>query len=136
MILLALLLLAAVVALVVGVVLDGGESVAFDVFTVGVDTPLWGVFAGGVGTGLVALTGVIALVAGIRRARERRREIEYLRRKVAQHERAAGSDDDQEPRDWIGQSAAPDRSGTPGASGTVGGSWMPDPNTSSRHASP
>ncbi|PSL00410.1 hypothetical protein CLV30_11670 [Haloactinopolyspora alba] len=86
MILLALLLLAVTVVVVVAVVLDGSGSVAVDVFGLEFDTTVWGVFVAGVVTGLVALAGLAALAAGVRRIRARREEIVQLRRKVAEQE--------------------------------------------------
>lgn len=83
-----------------------------------------GVFAAGIGTGLIGLLGIIALRAGVRRSRERREEIEYLRRKVAAHEREAGRDEDEAPRTdrrdhgedvggWLGQAHHHTRVGAP-----------------------
>lgn len=105
MILLALLLLAVAVFLVAVAIMDGGSTVTLDVFDRTVDTPLWGVFVAGVLTGLIALGGLMMFTAGVRRSRERRREIEYLRRKVAQQDREAEKEaDDAGSRDWIEQS--------------------------------
>lgn len=105
-ILLALLLVAVAGLLVAVALLEGGDAVVVDVFDRQIDTQLWGVFLGGVVAGVILLAGLITLVVGIRRLRARREEIEYLRRKVAQQERAdrAGSDDAGQAdstRDWL-----------------------------------
>src|SRR5690606_31009883 len=72
--------------LIVVVVMEGGGSVAVEAFGVSVDTTVWAVFIAGVVTGLLALAGVVALLAEVRRMQARRREIEYLRQKVAEQE--------------------------------------------------
>ena len=134
MIVLALFLLVVATGLAVVAVMDGGSTVSVDVVGVGVESPLWGVFLTGVATGLIALAGLLTLVTGIRRSKERRREIEYLRRKVAQHEREADHDrTDIEPtaRDWIDQ-GAPARSSAPATAGAL---WTPEaaPNAPAGH---
>lgn len=126
MIVLGLFLLVVATGLVVVAVMDGGSTASIDVFGAGFESPLWGIFLAGVITGLIALGGLLTLVAGIRRSRDRRREIEYLRRKVAQHEREADHDkpDTELGRDWIDLGAPAARTTAPAATGNV---WTPDP---------
>lgn len=116
MIVLGLLLIAAAAAVVVVAVVAGGDSVALDAFGYDLDSPVWAVFAAGVATGLFLLLGILAIVAGVNRARARREEIEYLREQVARHERQAGRDgDDPEVGDWLGQAHARNRTETSSA---------------------
>lgn len=127
MILLALLLIAVAVALVTLAVVEGSASVTVEAFDRSIDTSLSGVFAAGVVTGLIALAGSILFVAGIRRSRARRREIEYLRRKVAQQERDTAPDevsDDAPARNWIDEGAPQNRPATPGHAHNA--AWTPD----------
>ncbi|NED96230.1 hypothetical protein G1H11_13005 [Phytoactinopolyspora alkaliphila] len=86
MIALAIFLFIVAIALVVAVVLEGGDPVALQVFDASVDTTVIGVFLAGVLTGLIALAGFAVLMIGIRRSQARRKEIEYLRQKVAERE--------------------------------------------------
>lgn len=83
---LAIFLLVVAIALIVAAVLEGGDTVALQVFGVDLDTTVVGVFLAGVLTGLIALAGFAALMIGIRQAQARRKEIEYLRQKVAERE--------------------------------------------------
>jgi hypothetical protein len=115
MIVLGLILIAAAAAVVVVAVIAGGDTVSLDAFGYDLDSPVWGVFAAGVGTGLLLLLGILAVVAGANRARARREEIEYLREQVARHERMAGHDgDDPEVGEWLGQAHGRNRADTPG----------------------
>lgn len=103
MIVLGLLLIALAVAGCVVAVIAGGDTVVLEAFDMDVDLPAWGVFAAGVGTGLLLLLGIVAVVAGANRARARREEIEYLREQVARHERQAGRDGGEaEVGEWLG----------------------------------
>ncbi|TDE07480.1 hypothetical protein [Jiangella asiatica] len=126
MIVLGLLLLAVAAAAVVVAVIEGGDQVAVSAFDIDLDTPLWGVFAVGIGTGMLGMLGLLACIAGVRRSRERREEIEYLRRKVAAHERAAERDEGDTTRvdrpdrgegddvgTWLGQAHSRSRIGAP-----------------------
>jgi hypothetical protein len=72
MLVLGLLLLAAAIVLIVAVVVKGTDVVAVEVFDVGLDTTIWGVFVGGVATGVIVLAGLAALKLGIQRIRPRR----------------------------------------------------------------
>lgn len=104
MIVLGLLLLVAAIAAVVIAVIAGGDSVTLSAFDVDLDSPVWGVFAAGVGAGLLLLLGILAIATGVRRSRARREEIEYLREQVARHERKAGREaEEPEVGDWLGQ---------------------------------
>ncbi|WP_166352918.1 hypothetical protein [Phytoactinopolyspora limicola] len=88
MIVVAVLVLAAVIALVIAVVVEGGEAVTVEALGSSVHTTVLGVFAAGLVAGLV-LVGALALLAfGVRQVQARRREIDYLRKKIAEHERA------------------------------------------------
>ncbi|WP_129668036.1 LapA family protein [Phytoactinopolyspora endophytica] len=113
MIALAILLLAVAIALAVIVVLEGGETVAMDVFGAGFDIPAWGVFLAGAGTGLIALCGLALLLFGIRQVQERRRELEYLRKKVRDQERS-----ETEPE--LDETVGPDTTGNWSAYGRRG----------------
>lgn len=97
MIVLGLLLLAVAVAVIVIVVIEGGAVVELEVFGRSVETQAWGVFVAGVATGFVVLGGIAVLAMGIRRAQARRREIEYLRERVAEREHTASDLGDDEP---------------------------------------
>ncbi|NEE01532.1 LapA family protein [Phytoactinopolyspora halotolerans] len=115
MIVLAIILLAAAIALVAVVVLEGGETVTMDVFDTAFDIPAWGVFLAGAGAGFVALAGVAMLLFGIRQVQERRRELEYLRKKVREQERSEPDIADDEPSgpDTTGSWSAYGRRGRP-----------------------
>ncbi|TDD70956.1 hypothetical protein E1262_07430 [Jiangella aurantiaca] len=127
MIVLGLLLIVAAAAAVVVAVIAGGDTVALSAFDVDLDSPVWGVFAAGVGTGLLLLLGIMAIVAGVNRSRARREEIEYLREQVARHERQAGRDaDETEVGEWLGQAHTRNRTDTvsaetPARSGATSG---------------
>ncbi|MBB5786246.1 hypothetical protein [Jiangella mangrovi] len=114
MIVLGLILIAAAAAVVVVAVIAGGDAtVALDAFGYDLDSPVWGVFAAGIGTGLLLLLGIMAIVAGANRARARREEVEYLREQVARHERQAARDgDDPEVGEWLGQAHSRNRADT------------------------
>jgi hypothetical protein len=86
MIALAIILFLVAISLVIAVVLEGGDPVTLQVFDFTLETTVIGVFLAGVLTGLVALAGLAVLMIGIRRAQARRKEIEYLRQKVAERE--------------------------------------------------
>lgn len=83
---LAIVLFIVVIVLVVAVVLEGGDPVTLQVFDFSLDTTVVGVFLAGVLTGLVALAAFALLMIGVRRSQARRKEIEYLRQKVAERE--------------------------------------------------
>ncbi|WP_199520963.1 hypothetical protein [Jiangella anatolica] len=113
MIVLGLLLLAVAAVAIVVAVIAGGDTVALSAFDVDLDSPVWGVFAAGVGAGLLLLLGILAIVAGVNRARARREEIDYLREQVARHERQSGRDaDEPEVGDWLGQAHTRTAGGT------------------------
>src|SRR5690606_18005588 len=61
---------------------------------------IWLVFLAGAVTGAIALSGIVAMISGIRRKRDRDREFEYLRQRVAEQER---EDDDAADgvREWL-----------------------------------
>lgn len=120
MIVLGLILIAAAAAVVVVAVIAGGDTVALSAFDVDLDSPVWGVFAAGVCTGLLLLLGILAVVAGVNRSRARREEIEYLREQVARHERLAGRDgEDAEVGEWLGQAHGRNRTDTPSTDTTA-----------------
>lgn len=98
MIVLALLLLAVAALLTVSAVV-GSDSVAVEVLNLDFNTTTLGVFLAGLGTGLIVLVGVALLVVGMRQTRARRREIEYLRQKVAEQNTAAGQSSSDEATD-------------------------------------
>lgn len=107
MIALGLLLLAVAIGVSVAALVGSSGTLAVEVFDLELDTTISGVFFVGVVTGVIALTGVVAVAGGIRRKRAHSREFEYLRHKVAEQERAAESLDDgidaDGMRDWLGQ---------------------------------
>ncbi|AYY12178.1 hypothetical protein EF847_05125 [Actinobacteria bacterium YIM 96077] len=86
MIALSVLLLVLALAVIVVVVIEGGDAVTVEAFGTEVDTTVWAVFVAGVVTGLIMLAGVAVALVGVRRAQARRKEIEYLRQKVAEQE--------------------------------------------------
>lgn len=87
-IVLALLLLTVAILLIVAAVVEGSDPMAVEVFDLDLDTTIWGVFVAGIAAGLIALAGLTALRVGIQQTRARRREIKYLRQKVAEQEPA------------------------------------------------
>jgi hypothetical protein len=93
MIVLAVLLLAAVIALIAIVVVEGGGTVAIEALGFSVEPTIWAVFVAGLGAGLLLMAGLAVLAIGARQVQERRREIEYLRKKVAEHERHERDDE-------------------------------------------
>ena len=86
MIVIAALLVAGAVALAIGAVVAGGDSVAVDAFGLTVDTTLWGVFLAGAVAALALLAALALFSIGTRQVRARRREVKELRRKVARLE--------------------------------------------------
>ncbi len=86
---LAVLLLAIAAILIVAAVLEGAVPVEIDPAGVSVDTSVSGVFITGIVTGLLVLGGIAAVLVGIQQVRARRREIEYLRQRVAEQDRMA-----------------------------------------------
>lgn len=104
MIVLGLILIIVAAAAMIVAVIAGGDTVTLSAFDVDLDSPIWGVFAAGVATGLLLMLGILAIVAGVNRSRARREEIEYLREQVARHERKTGREaDEPEVSDWLGQ---------------------------------
>jgi hypothetical protein len=83
---LGLLLLAVAVVLIVAAVAGTGDSVSFEVFGLDFEIWAWGVFVAGVVTTLIAVGGVIALRAGVQHIGTSRKEIEFLRQRVAELE--------------------------------------------------
>lgn len=88
-IVLAVLLLAVAAVLIVTAVVQWGASVEVDVVGLSVDTTVSGVFITGIVTGLLVLGGIAALLVGIQQVRARRKEIEYLRQRVAEQDKTA-----------------------------------------------
>lgn len=101
---LALVLLAVAVVLTVVAVLGSG-SVSLEVLNYDLSTTVLGVFLAGVVTGLLVVVGIAVLLSGVRRAKAQRREMRYLRRKVAQQDLAGEEPADAEP----GHDEEPDR---------------------------
>lgn len=85
---LGLLLLAVAIVLIITAVAASGESVAYDVFGLDFEILAWGVFVAGIITALIAMGGVIALRAGVQQVGSSRKEIEFLRQRVAELEQA------------------------------------------------
>jgi uncharacterized membrane protein (DUF106 family) len=88
MIVFAVLLLVVAAVLIVAAVAAGGEAVTTEVFTLGIEAPLWSVFLAGAVTILIAVAGAAALTIGIRQVQAHRKEIEYLRQRVAEQDQA------------------------------------------------
>lgn len=97
MIILAVLLLALAIFLIVTAVVEGGGAVTVEAFNNEFETTTLGVFLAGVGTGLIVLAGVVVLRVGVRKVQARRREIEYLRQKVAEQDQTREETDSDEP---------------------------------------
>lgn len=88
-IVLAVLLLAIAALLIVAAVLDGAAPVEVDPAGISVDTTVSGVFITGIVTGLLVLGGIAAVLVGIQQVRAHRKEIEYLRQRVAEQDKTA-----------------------------------------------
>lgn len=122
MIAFGLLLLAVAVALVFVAIWEGGDALGVEAFGLTADTTISGVFLAGVLTGLIALTGVVALSVGVRRKREHNREFEYLRQRVAEQDRAEDDAEAEGIRDWPGHGQLRGTAGEPAQ-----GPFMPSP---------
>ncbi|TDE08944.1 hypothetical protein [Jiangella asiatica] len=137
MIVLALLMLTAAVLAVVIAVSDGGGTVEIDQFGLDTELPVWGVFVAGIATGLVALAGIVALAAAMRRARARRTEIRHLREKVATQDVA---DDGTATPQATGDQPVADTTTEPAGRHGVTGRWRrrhaADDETSTRSEPP
>lgn len=97
MIAIGILLILVVAALVVGIVLNGGETATIEAFNVEVTASVTGFFAIGAGAAIVAVIGLWFVVAGVSRSRRRKREMERLRRQAdsaAARERATEEEAD------------------------------------------
>lgn len=88
-ILLAVLLLAVAAVLIVTAAVEWSAAVEVDVLGFSAETTLAGVFFTGAVTGLLVLGGVAASLVGIQQVLAHRREIEYLRQRVAEQDRLA-----------------------------------------------
>ncbi|NDL58825.1 hypothetical protein [Phytoactinopolyspora mesophila] len=108
MIVLAVLLLAAVIALIATVVVEGGGTVTIEALGFSVESTVWAVFVGGLAAGLLLVAGLAVLAVGLRQVQERRREIEYLRKKVAEHEK---NERDDEPPETVSAQSVPETGG-------------------------
>lgn len=86
-IVLAALLFAIAALLIVTAVLEGAVPVEVDAVGTSLDTTVAGIFITGVVTTLLVLGGIAASLVGIQQMRARRKEIEYLRQRVAEQDR-------------------------------------------------
>lgn len=95
MIVIAVLLLAAVVALIIGAFLIETDAAGFEIFQESFTISGGTVFAAGVAVGLLTVALVVMLRVGIRRSVARRREIRELR---AAHARTLALEREREPQ--------------------------------------
>lgn len=101
MVVFGLFLLVLAAAVVFVAVWEGGDALGVEAFGFSAETTVWAVFLGGVATGLIALSGIVAVSAGVRRKRAHSREFEYLRQRVAKQDREDDADAEG-VREWLG----------------------------------